>query len=252
MSSEYTIGEAATILGVTPRTLRHWDEIGLLSPSWRTPSDYRLYTENDLELGMVIMVYRSAGLELKEIAAVLAEPSTASDRLARQRRVLMRRARSLTRQIKALDEIIAAQNHGKELTVSEKIDYFGEDYHKEAERRWGNTPEWEQSQTAQAQMGARDWKDVKREQEDIVAALASARAEGVEPGTERALELVEMHRTSIARFYEVTPSKQLILARMYVADPRFAKVYKGNADYLLQLVEYAAKESGVDLENPQW
>lgn len=252
MSNEYTIGEAADILGVTPRTLRHWDEVGLLSPSWRTMTDYRLYAEDDLELGMVIMVYRSAGLELKEIAALLAEPSTASDRLARQRDTLMRRARSLTQQIRALDEIIAAQEQGKELTVSEKIDYFGEDYRKEAEQKWGNTPEWEQSQKAQANMNDGDWEDVKREQKEFVAELAKAHVDGVEPGSERARELVESHRKTIARFYEVTPSKQVLLARMYVTDPRFEKMYEGHAGYLLQLVEHAAKESGVDLDNPQW
>lgn len=51
MDNEYTVGEAAAILGVTPRTLRHWDDIGVLSPSRRTSTDYRLYTEDDLELG---------------------------------------------------------------------------------------------------------------------------------------------------------------------------------------------------------
>lgn len=252
MDNEYTVGEAAAILGVTPRTLRHWDDIGVLSPSRRTLTDYRLYTEDDLELGMVVMVYRGAGLELKDIAALLDEPSTAMQRLARQREVLMRRARSLTKQISALDAIIAAQEQGKELTVSEKIDHFGKDYHKEAEHRWGDTPEWAQSQQAQANMRAGDWADVKREQEELIVALAKAKAAGVQPGSDRAQELVEQHRKSIARFYEVTPDKQLILARMYVEDPRFEKTYRGTAHYLLELVEHRAQQQGVDLNNPQW
>lgn len=252
MSNEYTVGEAAAILGVTPRTLRHWDDIGVLSPSWRTTTDYRLYTEDDLNIGLAVMVYRSAGLELKEIAALLDEPSTALQRLARQRDVLIKRARSLTEQIEALDAIIEAQKQGKDLTVSEKIDYFGEGYHKEAEQRWGTTPEWEKSQKAQANMSPSDWEDFEREHREFVAALIQAKADRVKPGSERAQQLVDLHRKSIGRFYDVTPSKQLLLARMYVQDPRFEKMYEGNAHYLLQLVEHSAQRHGVDLDNPQW
>ncbi|MDN8622686.1 TipAS antibiotic-recognition domain-containing protein [Corynebacterium sanguinis] len=50
-------------------------------------------------------------------------------------------------------------------------------------------------------------------------------------------ELLRRHRTSISEWYEVTASRQLILARMYVADERFGAVYGGQQDYLLELVE---------------
>lgn len=47
---ELTVGEAADFLGVSVRTLHHWDHIGLLSPGWRTNGNYRLYTPEDMEL----------------------------------------------------------------------------------------------------------------------------------------------------------------------------------------------------------
>ncbi|MDO5676718.1 MAG: MerR family DNA-binding transcriptional regulator [Propionibacteriaceae bacterium] len=50
--TEYTIGEAAQILGVTTRTLRHWDQIGLFPPSFRTWSEHRLYTDDDLDAAL--------------------------------------------------------------------------------------------------------------------------------------------------------------------------------------------------------
>ena len=56
--TDRTIGEAAELLGVTTRTLRHWDSIGLLQPSWRTTTDYRLYTEDDVERALQILIYR--------------------------------------------------------------------------------------------------------------------------------------------------------------------------------------------------
>ena len=69
--NEYSIGEAAALLKVTTRTLRHWDGIGLLSPQWRTVGDHRLYTEDDLQRGMDIVIYRSVGIEL--IASALSK-----------------------------------------------------------------------------------------------------------------------------------------------------------------------------------
>ena len=76
--NEYSIGEVAALLKVTTRTLRHWDGIGLLSPQWRTVGDHRLYTEDDLQRGMDIVIYRSVGIELKDIAELLQAPAASA------------------------------------------------------------------------------------------------------------------------------------------------------------------------------
>lgn len=86
--TDRTIGEAAELLGVTTRTLRHWDSIGLLQPSWRTTTDYRLYTEDDVERALQILIYRAAGIGLKDIAEVLDQPDSANQHLRRQRELL--------------------------------------------------------------------------------------------------------------------------------------------------------------------
>lgn len=65
-------------------------------------------------------------------------------------------------------------------------------------------------------------------------------------------ELLRRHRASISEWYEVTASRQLILARMYVADERFGAVYGGQQDYLLELVEAQAAAEGLDVKNPAW
>ena len=133
--------------------------------------------------------------------------------------------------------------------------YLGEDmpaYQEEAEQRWGDTPEWAQSQEKLAQMGEGDFKRLKDEQDALAADLVKARDAGVEPGSEEAAALVERHRASIAQWYDVTPARQLILARMYVGDPRFHEAYNGAQDYLLELVTAHAAAEGVDVDNPQW
>jgi DNA-binding transcriptional MerR regulator len=66
-----TVGAAAELVGVTVRTLHHWDEIGLASPSVRTTAGYRQYTDADLQRLHRIVAYREAGLGLDAVREVL-------------------------------------------------------------------------------------------------------------------------------------------------------------------------------------
>ncbi|QGU08257.1 HTH-type transcriptional activator TipA [Corynebacterium occultum] len=255
--SDYQIGEAADILQVSTRTLRHWDAIGLLEPGWRTWSGHRLYTEEDLQLALQILVYREAGVPLKEIAELLAEPGSGTQRLQHQRELLVERIAQLHRMVRAVDQILEEDEMKKKpLSAGEKMEIFGGDwkpeYEQEAEQRWGDTPEWEQSRNTQQKMGREDWERVKAEHDEFITRLIDAAQRGLTPGSGEAAELVEAHRRSISQWYEVSPSKQVLLARMYVADERFNATYQGQAAYLLSLVEAQAAAEGVDLNDVQW
>ena len=104
----YTVGEAARLSHVSVRTLHHYDEIGLLVPSGRSPAGYRLYSESDLRRLQQILIYRELDFGLEEIAQMLAEadtdtatesPADAStdEHLRRQHRLLRsRRDRAIT------------------------------------------------------------------------------------------------------------------------------------------------------------
>lgn len=70
------IGEVSRLTGLTHRTLRHYDDLGLLVPSGRSYSDYRLYSEEDMERLLAIQHLKALGLTLDEIAQVLDEPET--------------------------------------------------------------------------------------------------------------------------------------------------------------------------------
>lgn len=242
--TDYSIGEAAEILNVTTRTLRHWDQVGLLVPGWRTWADHRLYTDADMERALQILVYREAGLRLGEIGELIDAPGTAAEKLRRQRGVLVDKIGQLHRMIRAVDELL---QKGKDMDINDKISHF-----EEARRRWGDTPEWAQSQEASANMGADEVAEVRRGQEEFVDRLVDAAERRVAPGSAEAAELVAAHRESISGWYEVTMSRQVILARMYVDDERFDAAYRGQSRYLLALVEGQARREGVDLDDVQW
>ena len=81
----YPIGKVAELAGVTVRTLHHYDEIGLLSPSERTSTGYRRYDDADLERLQQILYYRELEFSLEEIATILDDPQAdATAHLRRQ------------------------------------------------------------------------------------------------------------------------------------------------------------------------
>lgn len=192
------------------------------------------------------------GLPLKEIAELLSAPGTVARALERQREVLVEKIGHLHRMVRAVDELLEG---GDTISMEEKIELFGEDwpgYQEEAEERWGNTPEWEQSQAQQKTFIREDWENAKKEQDDFLTLLKHAATSSVRPGSEEAAEIVATHRASIARFYETTASKQVLLARMYTVDERFNQTYQGHAGYLLTLIEKQAEQEGVNLNDVQW
>lgn len=246
---ELTIGEVAEFLGVTTRTLRHWDSIGLLVPSFRTWSDYRLYTEADVERAMQILVYREAGVPLREISQMLQQPGTVEQHLRRQKKLLLARIDHLHRMVRAVDNILEGG-----LTMDEKMELFGknwQEYQEEAEQRWGDTPEWKQAEQRQNAMSAEDWRQVKADMEALNKDLAVAKEQGVAPGSDAARDLVLRHRQQVERFYDCTINKQVLLARLYVADERYRNMFK-DPEFLLELVEAEAAAQGVDLAAVTW
>src|SRR3954465_11254692 len=71
-AKRYTIGELAGATGLTVRTLHHYDRIGLLRPSDRSPSGYRLYGSEEVQRLYRILALRQLGLSLNDIDAALA------------------------------------------------------------------------------------------------------------------------------------------------------------------------------------
>jgi DNA-binding transcriptional MerR regulator len=78
------IGEVAQLTGTTPRTIRYYEELGLLAPaSDREPGAHRLYDDADVErLAEVLRLRRVLGLSLDELKELSAEESA---RAARKR-----------------------------------------------------------------------------------------------------------------------------------------------------------------------
>jgi MerR family transcriptional regulator, thiopeptide resistance regulator len=231
-----TVGQVAEQLGVTVRTLHHYDEIGLLVPSERTPAGYRLYTAADLTHLQHVVVYRRLGFSLEEIAALLTAQAAADTgavvgHLRRQREAVMSRLDEMQDLVTAIDRALEKEMSGNKLTRQEQKELFGDsfsdDYAAEAQERWGETEAWRQSQGRTSKYTKEDWVEVKAETDATNEAFASAMADGEPATSERAMDAAEQHRVLIHnRFYDLTAEFHRNLGDMYLADPRFTKSYE--------------------------
>ncbi len=73
MKRHWKVGDLAKLAGLTVRTLRFYDQIGLFSPSAQTESGHRLYNESDLSRLQQIVSLKELGLSLEEIKSVLSD-----------------------------------------------------------------------------------------------------------------------------------------------------------------------------------
>lgn len=239
-----TVGQVEKRFGVTVRTLHHYDDIGLLCPSERSVSGYRLYTRADLERLSIIVVYRRLDFSLDQIRHVMAQPSLTRRHLQNQRAAVMSRLDELQELVAAIDHALEKDMSDQKMTTQDMKDLFGDafsdEYGAEAQQRWGDSEPWKQSQARTESYTRADWEAVKSETDAINAAFVASMTSGAPATGDAAMDAAEQHRRHIhARFYDITPEFHRGLADMYVADPRFTKTYEDISPGLAQYVHDA-------------
>jgi len=229
--TEYLVGEVARLSHVSVRTLHHYDAIGLLTPSARSPAGYRQYSGTDLQRLQQILFYRELGFVLEEIAEILADPAAGTDdHLRRQHRLLRERRARDAALLGAIEREMEARKMGISLTPEEQFEIFGTDklaeYAEEAEQRWGDTEAWKQSQRRTAAYTKEDWIAIKAEADASIAGFAEAIRAGEPANGTVAMDLAEAHRQHISRwFYDCDYEMHRGLAELYVSDPRYIAEY---------------------------
>jgi DNA-binding transcriptional MerR regulator len=238
-----TVGQVAERFGVTVRTLHHYDEIGLLSPSERSPAGYRLYTEEDLTRLQHVVVYRRLGFALEDVAMLLDHPEGAVEHLRRQRAAVLQRLGEMRDLVTAIDRALEREMNHQPATPDDLKELFGEGFHDaraEAEERWGETDAWRQSQERTKGYTKADWEAVKAESDRTHRAFTDAMDAGEPPTSATAMDAAELHRASMQRFYDCSYEMHRGLADMYVSDPRFTATYDeirpGMAHYVREAI----------------
>ncbi|WP_308221807.1 MerR family transcriptional regulator [Gordonia sp. C13] len=251
-ASDLTVGVVAGMVGVSVRTLHHYDQIGLVTPSRRTPAGYRVYGDADVARLYRVLTYRELGFSLGRIATLLDDPDADElHQLRAQHELLTDRIDHLHRMVAAVEEMMMSKKQGIQLSAAEQREIFGDDwlgeeYAAEAEERWGETDAWQESRKRVARFSKEDWRQIKADADDLERRLADAMLRGLTPGSAEADALAEEHRAQIGRFYDCTHEMHVGLADMYVADPRFTAHYDeqapGLAVYLREVIRANAEK----------
>ncbi len=232
---DWSIQDIARIAGTTSRTLRHYDDIGLLPPSRLGGNGYRYYDRDALVRLQRILLLRDLGLGLPAIARVLADRQDAVPALRDHLGWLRGEQDRLARQIASVESTIHAVEEGEEIMADEMFDGFDHTQYKdEVEERWGreayaSSDRWWRGMTPQERG---EWK---QHQEALAADWIAASRSGVAPDSAQAQELARRHADWLAGIPGTpghgtgAPTAAYLtgLGDMYVADPRFAANYGG-------------------------
>ncbi|MEN3536768.1 MerR family transcriptional regulator [Microbispora sp. ZYX-F-249] len=230
---EWTIQELAARAGITSRTLRHYDRIGLLAPSRVGANGYRYYDPAAVARLQRILFMRRLGMGLQAISEVLADEVDTFDGLRAHIAALEEERDRIERQIQSVRHTIEALQAGAEPRMDVMLAGFNDHYQDDVISRWGErafrvSNDWWHGKPLDQQ---RAWK---RAAEDLVAAWVAAAKAGVRPASEHAQELAARHVRWLSRI-PGTPTAEgdrdraiemvTCLGDMYVDDPRFAGMY---------------------------
>jgi DNA-binding transcriptional MerR regulator len=145
MSRLYTVREFATLSGVTPKALRHYDQLGLLKPR-RSDAGYRQYVERDLERLEQITALMFVGLSLRDIRRVLEKPAPAlADALRAQRAVLEEKRRLIAMAVEAIrdaEQVIAEGKAPAATVLTRLIEVIDMQRHTDRLRQYFSDEAW--------------------------------------------------------------------------------------------------------------
>jgi DNA-binding transcriptional MerR regulator len=227
---EHSIAEVARIAGTTSRTLRHYDDVGLLHPSRIGANGYRYYDAAALRRLQRILLLRQLGLGVAAIADVLDAAADEATALRAHLEWLRAESDRLARQIASVERTIASIDQEEQIMADQMFDGFDHTQYKdEVEARWG-AKAYADSDRWWRGLGTGGQQAFMAEHTAIAAAWAALQAGGIPVEAPEAQALARRHRDWIAAGWggRVPSAEQLTgLAEMYVADERFAANYGG-------------------------
>ncbi|MFF2273023.1 MerR family transcriptional regulator [Agromyces sp. NPDC058136] len=232
---DWSIQEIAKLAGTTSRTLRHYDDLGLLAPSRIASNGYRHYDERALVRLQRILLLRELGLGLPAIGEVLDGDADEAHALAAHLGWLRQERQRLARQIASVEKTIEKLEGGERLMAEEMFDGFDHtEYREEVEERWGAKAyaDGDRWWRGLGEAGQREWKARLAElNRDWIAAAGSGDAPEGPEGQALAKRHVEwltgMPGTPAAVPGGDVKGYVIGLGEMYVADPRFGANYGG-------------------------
>jgi len=230
---EYTVQKLGKLAGISTRTLRYYDEIGILKPARINSSGYRIYGQEEVDRLQQILFYRELGVDLDSIKNLMTTPSfDGAAALKEHHEKLLERRAQLNLLIANVEKTIHATEGRIKMSDKEKFEGFKQKMIDDNEKKYGKEIREKygidvvkQSNAKVMNMTEEDHKKVTGLEQKLKETLAKAFTTG-DPAGELAQQAADLHKQWLT-FYWTSYSKEAHagLAQMYVEDERFKAYY---------------------------
>lgn len=221
---EHSISQVARMAGVSARTLRHYDEIGLLAPSRVGPNGYRWYGRLQLLRLQRILLLKELRVPLPRIAEVLDGDTDELAALRRHRHQLATERDRLDRVIDTVDNTIAGLTEERPLSDEEFFAGLVErkaDLLEDLVGRYGTAVDehFAASERTTAGWSREDYERAAADGRRLLTRMSDARARGTAPDEEDALDLVAEHHREVNALWPATAAAYYALGTLLVDNP---------------------------------
>lgn len=241
---EYTVQKLSKIAGVSTRTLRYYDEIGILKPARINSSGYRIYGQAEVDRLQQILFYRELGVSLENIKNIVTAPSfDGAEALKEHRAQLLEKRNQLDLLISNVDKTIAQTEGRIIMSDREKFEGFKQKMVDDNEKKYGQEIREKygddtvnKSNAKLMNMTEEQYNEVTALSEELMATLAEAFKTG-NPASELAQKAADLHKKWLTYSWsQYSKEAHAGLAQMYVDDERFTQYYDkeqpGTAEFL--------------------
>ena len=234
---EYTIQEFAQLAGVSTRTLRYYDEIGLLNPARTNSSGYRIYGPSEVSRLQQILFYRELGVNLETIKEIMNSASyDAILALKEHQQKLLEKRATLDKLIHNVEKTILQSERGIPMSDQEKFEGFKEKQIEENEKQYGQEiREKYGDQVVNASnaklknMSEEQYKAITKLEIDLIDQLKIAMKTG-NPASKEGQQVAALHKEWLSFHWNSYSKKAHAgVAQMYVTDDRFTDYYNSRA-----------------------
>jgi len=240
----WSIAKVARMSKVTSRTLRHYDDVGLLRPAYVGANGYRYYEQDQLLRLQQVLLLRELGLGLGAIAEVLAGDRDQVAALRQHERWLHRERDRLGQLADTVSRTIRQLQGEHEMTAPELFEGFADRQAQLEEDLVTEHGEAVREHFRSAREVTKDWPqqdylDAQRRGEEVDDRVLAAMRSGAAPDSRAALEVMSEHYQGVAQFW--TPDRQSYagLGQMYVDNPEFKARYDAKAPGLAEYLRDA-------------
>jgi len=227
------IHELAKLSGVSTRTLRYYDEIGLLVPLKKEDTGYRVYNQQQIDRLQQILFYRELDMPLAQIKEILdSEKFEQLESLYHHHEALQQKQQHVNRLLETITLTIQSIEEGIIMTNEQKFEAFKQQVIDDNEKKYGKEARekhGEESVLASYGMVKNMTEEQYEAAQQLEKMLLERLGEAMEEGdstSELALEVAELHKRWLSFYWpKYTKEAHAGLAQIYLADERFIVYY---------------------------